>query len=259
MSKTRLMQACGGVALAAGIGGFASNADASLTIDLRPTDGSKEIVANPGDKLLIEIWAIVDGTSTDLTNSYGFQAASGSIVSQGSLRGDLSGKKGDLDMYQKTPAITTALRPFARAAEQPGVPVDLDGDGDLDLGAPNQDSAAGFIIVRSDPMEYFGLSNAVVPGPDDSSIQAKIGRVEFTVGSTGDRAELLWMPRRNAAGQIAAEAGLWFDDQGGTPGTRSGTTGTIAAAAPLVVLVPEPGVLGTLALGAVGLLARRRK
>jgi hypothetical protein len=256
MSKTRLMQACGGVALAAGIGGIASNADAALTVDLRLADGGKSIVANAGDKIMADIWATVSGASSDLPNSYGLSSVNGSIVSQGDLRINIVGKQGDVAAY-KGGVKTTALSPFAKSGEQPGNSADLDGDGDLDLGAPNQNDATGLFIARADPQEYFGspANTGIAAG---NGVAWKIGRIELTVAGNSGSANVVFLPRRNAAGAIAPEAGLWYDDQGGLS-AKNATTGTFVTGAPLTIVVPEPGVIGTLALGAVGLLARRRK
>jgi hypothetical protein len=246
------------VGLAAGLG-FANTADASLTVDLRLADGSKSVVASQGQKILADIWATVDGAATDLTASYGLSSVNGSIVSQGPLAINIAGKKGDLDQHNKVPLQTTGLRPFVKGGQQAGTEQDLDGDGDIDLGAPNQAGATGFFIVRADPQEYFGApSGAAIAAPDGSGVQWKIGRVELTVMENDGQANVVFMPRRNAAGAVAPEAGLWFDDQGGLT-AKDASSGTFISGAPLVVLVPEPGVIGTLALGALGLLARRRK
>jgi hypothetical protein len=254
------MQACGGVVLAAGIGGFASNADAALTVDLRLPNGDKNYVAAPGEKLIAEIWATVTGTSTDLANTYGLSSVHGSIISDGPLGINISGKQGDVAAY-KGGVKTTSVAPFGKSGEQPGMERDLDGDGDIDLGSPNQNDATGFFIARADPQEYFG---APAPGgtgqaiPGGNGVAWRIGRVELTVTGDAGEADIEFLPRRNAAGQVVAEAGLWYDDEG-TLSAKNGTTGTIIAGAPLTIIVPEPGVIGTLALGAVGLLARRRK
>jgi hypothetical protein len=261
MSKTRLIQACGAVALSAVVGGFSSNADAALTIDLRLANGEKSVPdAQAGQKIMADVWATVTGTSTDLANSYGLSSVNGSIVSNGPVLINIAGKQGDVAAY-KGGVKTTALAPFAKSGEQPGMERDLDGDGDIDLGSPNQNDATGFFNVRADPQEYFGGSPAGIAAPGGNGVAWKIGRVELTVapGTEAGTSSVIWTPRRNAAGAIAPEAGLWYDDEV-TLSAKDGSTGTIVSGAPLTVtVVPEPGVIGTLAIGAIGLLARRRK
>jgi hypothetical protein len=245
---------------AAGLAGFAARSDASLTIDLRLPNGGKCITASTGDKFIAEVWATVAGTSADLANSYGLSSVNGSIVSQGRLAINIAGKQGDVAQY-KGGVKTTALNPFGKSGEQPGIERDLDGDGDIDLGAPNQNSAEGFFIARADPQEYFGSpANVGIPTADGKGVQWKIGRIQATIIGNADFADLIFIPRRNGAGQIAPEAGLWYDDQGGLS-AKNALTGTLISGAPLMVaLCPEPSaVTVVLASAAAGLLRRRRR
>ena len=261
MSRRLALLRLSSVAAVAALFGFTGSADAALTIDLRLLDGGKNAApVGGGTKFLVDVWATVSGTSTDLANSYGLSSVNGSIVSQGEALINIAGKQGDVAQY-KGGVKTTALAPFAKSGEQPGMERDLDGDGDIDLGSPNQNDATGFFNVRADPQEYFGGSPAGIAAPGGNGVAWKIGRVELTVapGTEAGTSSVIWTPRRNAAGAIAPEAGLWYDDEV-TLSAKDGSTGTIVSGAPLTVtVVPEPGVIGTLAIGAIGLLARRRK
>ena len=259
-----LSRACS-VATVAAFAGFAGSADAALTIDLRLPNGAKRIETFliPGEKFLADVWATVSGTSTDLANSYGLSSVNGSIVSQGPVWVNVAGKKGDIAQY-KGGVKTTALNPFAKSGEQPGFERDIDGDGDIDLGSPNQNTAEGFFNVRADPQEYFGSSPAGTAAPGGNGVQWKIGRVELTIVCGSGVSNVIWLPRRNAAGQIAPEAGLWYDDQG-TLSAKDGVSGTIATGAPLTIMmfgppcIPEPASAVLLACATLGLLRRRQR
>ena len=219
----------------------------------------------PGDKFMADVWATVTGTSTDLANSYGLSSVNGSIVSNGPVLINISGKQGDVAAY-KGGVKTTALAPFAKSGEQPGMERDLDGDGDIDLGSPNQNDATGFFNVRADPQEYFGGSPAGIAAPGGNGVAWKIGRVELTVapGTEAGTSSVIWTPRRNAAGAIAPEAGLWYDDQGGLS-AKDAASGTIATGAPLTIMsfgdpcIPEPASAALVASAALGLLRRRQR
>jgi hypothetical protein len=242
----------GAVAVAA----FATNAEAALTVELRMPDGGKRYSANPGEKFPVEIWATVSGSSTDLVNSYGLSSVHGSIVSRGAGWINVTGKKGDVAQY-KGGQQTTALAPFAKSGEQPGAERDIDGDGDIDLGAPNQNDVTGFFVARADPQEYYGSpSNTGIPTADGKGVQWKIGRAEVTVAGNSGFADILFIPRRNADGRIPPEAALWYDDEGGVS-AKNGSTGTIIVGAPLTV--PEPASVALLLCPGLGLLRRRQR
>jgi hypothetical protein len=242
---------------ATGFVGFAARADAALTIGLRLPNGDTALFsAVPGEKHTLEIWATVSGSSTDLANSYGLSSVHGSIVSIGGLAINVAGKKGDVAQY-KGGVKTTAVTPFAKSGEQPGNEVDLDGDGDSDLGAPNQNSAEGFFIARADPQEYYGApapGGTGIPTPDGKGVQWRIGRVEMTVAGDHGTFDIVFLPRRNAAGQIVPEAALWYDDEGGLS-AKNGVTGTMVSVP--FSFIPEPSTAGLLACAGVGVLRRR--
>jgi hypothetical protein len=242
----------------AGLAGFSSQSDAALTIDLRLPNGEKCAISVRGEKYVLDVWATVTGSSTDLPNSYGLSSVHGSIVSQGGLDVNIRGRQGDVAQY-KGGQRTTAVNPFAKSGEQPGNETDLDGDGDTDLGAPNQNGATGFFIVRADPQEYFGSpANTGVATPDGKGVAWRIGRIEATVAGNEDRAELVFLPRRNANGQIAPEAALWYDDDGGLS-AKNAVTGALLAGDPFEFsLCPEPATATGAACLALGLLRRRR-
>jgi hypothetical protein len=241
----------------AALTGFAGNADAALTIDLRYADGGKLFFPQPGEPFTVEIWATVTGSSTDLPNSYGLSSVNGSIVTHGPTKVNIAGKKGDIAQY-KGGQRTTAVTPFAKSGEQPGNELDLDGDGDVDLGAPNQNGAEGFFIARADPQEYFGSpTNTGIP--TFNGVAWMIGRVEMTITSPGTPcAEAVFIPRRNATGQTAPEAALWYDDDGGLS-AKNGLSGTLISGMPLMIgPCPDPATATGAACLAFGLLRRSK-
>lgn len=275
MSKTRLIQACGAVALALGV---ANTADAGLTIDLRLADnpaglGPKggqleaiEAAALVGQKLPINIWAIVRGTESN-PDFYGFQSVHGSFLSNGvDVTGDLQGvgdKEGfGLPTQRKQ---LTSIAPYNAESSQRGVQQDLDGDGDLDLGAPpggleGDNGAAGFFIARAAGQQFNGSGNS--QPAEGGGLEFLIGRLEFTVtgiDATGNAQTFInFVPRQDLNGEINSNAGLWFEVDGG----RSPSTSSLTGGVPIVLdveVIPEPGMFGLLGLGTLGLLGRRRK
>src|SRR4051812_26055586 len=98
----------------------------SATIDLRTTSGGKTVnVTSVGQVVNLDVWAVVRGSDSNAAND-GFQWAHGSFLSSdvggGVAAGSLS---------------ATVLTPFESTSFQNGTQVDLDGDGDLDVGSNN--------------------------------------------------------------------------------------------------------------------------
>jgi hypothetical protein len=246
MSKTRLMQACAGVALAIGV---ANTADAGLTIDLRlPTGDAKNATVTAGQKVPIDIYAIVTG-ATGNAGIEGFQSAQGALIGTGTLPGTIT-PAGDLD--EATFAITLpALAPYNGNGAQAGVSKSLTGaDPVMDLGdTTNRGADLGDLVVfRANGMQV--TSGAIIP----DGREFKIGRIEYVVGQGSGEALLNFAYRRGPSGEASDAAALFRQD-----GATGNGSGAIAVGAPVLLVVPEPGVIGTLALGAIGLLARRRK
>ena len=260
---TRLAAA---VATVVGIVGLKPDrAHSALTIDLRLADAAftdpKQITAPvaPGQRIPIEVWAVVMGSSAD-PDAYGFKRAEGSFVSSGTaLVGDIV-DAGDVEGFG-IPAFRrplVSLAPFNAEASQAGDRVDLDGDGDGDLGAPpggadGDNSVGGFVVMRAGAMQFNGsLGSQPAPG---GGLEFRIGRVEFVVSgfSADEQTAISFVPRQNLDGSINVNAGSWFE----VDDAKDAADGVITAGAP-IVFVPEPALVGAAALMGTLVLRRRR-
>jgi len=268
-TKKKLIAACGGVLLA---GLAASQANAGLTVDLRLASGGKTVDARnlaAGQTIDIDVYAIVAGQmqGKSIVNKAvvfdykdGFQSLIGSFISSGptakdQLYGNSDPNNGD---------YRASLAPFNGNGSTLGEYQDIDGDGDLDVGAPNGTAdVSPFVVFRANAMEY-GAS-------DPASTEWKIGTIQFLVESinAGAATEINFVPRRDAAGNLLDSSALWMEDavlppdnNGNRPVNpgKNAVTGELTVGAPITITpIPEPASLSLLGLGALGLLARRRK
>ncbi|MEA2707966.1 MAG: hypothetical protein QOF78_567 [Phycisphaerales bacterium] len=232
-------------AAAVGLAGFgASQANASLIVDVRATAvngvplsaaSAKEVTASPGDVVTLALFAQVSGTNgtndDSVTSSHG-NIVSGAGPSTVRLLGSLSGG---------------VVPPFNGVSYQNGSNVDLDADGDLDIGAPlgsGGTAALGYFLARS---------NATTPMSGVGG-EVQIGSVNFTVtGAEGDTL-VNFVRRATAANGNQSTAGIWFED--GVQ--KNPNVAPYGPGAPVLITVPEPTGLALAGLATLGLLARRR-
>ena len=228
----------------------ASSAHAGIMLDLRavavngqplaPGDTSKLVRVNYGDEINLKLYAVVSGTNG--VNDEQLQIAFGNIVSgQGTADHDVFGA-----------LAGGVLAPFNGTAHQNGSQVDLDQDGDIDIGAPVGSSgtaAMGYFNARSNTPT--SLTHIL----DANTSEIEIGQFNFaTQGGTTDT-WLNFVRRTNFSGANITTAAVWFED--GV--ARNPTTSSYAAGAPIMVFIPEPaGVAAVVGAAALGLLARRR-
>ena len=130
--------------IAAAAASVTATASATLSIDLRvaPMNGvpyyTKSICARPGAIVVIDVYAIVTG-ATEGPGLEGFQLGIGSIVSgTGGLLMDV--------------LTNEFVGPFGGAGSTVGQRIDLDADGDLDIGSNATVLNSNFIGARSASM-----------------------------------------------------------------------------------------------------------
>lgn len=118
----------------------AVTARATLTFELRLVGGGKTVNSlSVNQTVNMELYAVVTGAAGNSAQE-GFQSGYVSILSDntGNVRGNLTG---------------TLVNTFAAANSQPGLSVDLDGDGDKDLGSNGTNSDTSFIRALAASMQ----------------------------------------------------------------------------------------------------------
>ena len=239
-------------AAAAGLAGLgtAQQSDASMIVDIRATHvnglaiaggPSKEVaVAGPGDTVTLALFARVSGTNGSNTDEF-ITSAQGNIVSSGNLLGNLSG---------------SVVAPFNNTGHQNGSNVDLDGDTDLDIGAPLGSTGTA-------ALGYFGARGGASPTPTPANIpvdantgEVQIGQFTFTAGGSGAETFVNFVRRSTATGGNQSTAGVWFED--GTQNAKNPLNAQMGSGTPVHIVVPEPTGLALAGVAGLGLLRRRR-
>ena len=217
------------------LGLLVSQASADLIIDVSAADGApldtpsgiKAVLVNPGETVTLEVFGLIENSP----GGDSFTSAEGSLMSgAGPLLGDL--------------ANHTVNGPYAggSAGVQQDLPIAAP-DGDMDYGRDGVNTGHGDLVwyrkAGIDP-----VAGSVHP----------LATVEFTAsGNPGEKTEVNW--------SFATPAGFnqnpsWAEDGVG----KNAMTGTYRSGAPVVVeVIPEPGTLILLGMGALVLLARRRR
>lgn len=204
MRTRKLLAACVGV-----LGGsLASRAHATLTIDLRLSDGSKSAVIDRfGQEFIIDVFAKATGASSLPSKREGVQIITGSFLSTGDAEGFFTAMGDLIDLSSVEFVTGVGLKPFNGLGSQPGWSTDLDGDGDRDLGGPNTDATlvTGHVGLRSPSM--FSSGNG-------QNVEVKVGTLKFTVQrvSQPGTTRIDFLDRRNAAGNPIAGSALWQED-----------------------------------------------
>lgn len=242
------------IAGAALVGLGASAANASLTLDVVATGtsnpagfviggGGKAVsvtgTAANGDTVSFDVFANIsngNGNSSDDGLVNAFASFSSSI--NGAFRGDL---------------LAARDSNFTASGSSAGKQVDLDGDGDLDVGNPVQTSATNWFNARANtaPTPIFGN-------------HIRIGTLTLTITQILSGSTSVNVLLRN---QPSSSAPYNWEEDGAflTANTAATNFGQVNQGAPVVFdtagggVTPEPASVGILALGGLTALARRRR
>ena len=225
---------------------------AGLLMDLRvthlngtPVSTPKRVNANsPGDVVSIDVFAVVSGANA--VNDEAFRSIVGSFRSTtGELLGDLN---------------ASLVAPFNGTGSQAGTPVDVDGDGDFDIGpAPTGGPSSAFFLPLYDgPTAY---TDGAVVATDPAAEEFLIGRLTFILkqSSGGPFTFIDFLRRQNPDGTNNLGYAGWNEDGTGPASVRNGET-PYSVSGVFIGAIPEPtGAAALSGLGAIGLLARRRR
>ena len=238
----------------------AGDAQAGLLIDLRIThvdgvpvpEGTKAVVplGTPFAAAVvgIDVYAVVSGSNA--VNDEAFRSIFGSFRStSGGWLGDLS---------------ASLVAPFNGTTSQAGSQVDVDGDGDFDIGpVPNGGlPASAYFLARSDgPAAY---TEGAVVATDPAAEEFLIGRLTFTGKEilSEPYAFIDFVRRRNPGdpGTDNVAYANWNEDGTGTDSIRNGASDYSVSGVTIGAhIIPEPGGGALIGLGALRLLARRRR
>jgi len=238
-------------AAAVGLAGFgaAQHADASLIVDVRATalngnpltagNTAKSVTVATGDVVTLKLFAQISGTNG--VNDEGIQSAQGNMVSSGALLGTMT-------------SLGATGPNFNQSGTQNGSQQDLDGDTDLDIGAPlgsTATAATGYFAARN--------ASGSVGGTTDLSAQSEeveIGTMTFTVGSGGTETFVNFVRRASATNGNQTTAGTWFED--GVSKNAASSSFTSGSPVQVTTGIPEPTGLALAGLASLGLLGRRR-
>jgi Ca2+-binding RTX toxin-like protein len=165
----------------------------SLVIDLRVagTDAKTATVSKVGDVVDINIFADITGTGPGAND--GLDIIIGSIISTkaeaGSVNGNLSAANVD---------------PFTASGSTGGAQVDLNGDGNLDVGDVQGTTGSGFFAARAAGIQFAG---GTVNG---STHEFLVGTAQYTVTSqpTGTETDINYQSLRSNA----ARGAVWVED-----------------------------------------------
>ncbi len=235
--------------LSAAIAGIAAQqASATLTLDLRaisvngiPTLNPKSVTVAPNDLVTFQLFAVVTGP-TEAAGLEGFQIAVGSILSNTSL----TGGKGNVETRQFDGV-------FGAAGATLGTIVDLDADGDLDIG----DNATAAAVAANVSLRSAAMTTGNATGLGASEFD--LYQFTFRVTSPGADNQISVNWRKTDFTGLTTEY-IWQENGvlTNSRGVNGGTVALVGVGLPVLVAVPEPSAFGMVLLGAMGLVGFRR-
>ena len=178
-------------------------------LDLRVAGGGKTAtVTSVGQQIQLEVIVTVTGHDADLNND-GLQTVHTSLLSTNIVGGSVLGN-----------LTSTVDADFAGQGSQNGTPVDLDADGDLDIGTNTTGTqTAGLLLARANAVVFSG---AEINGTSKTWV---VGTATFTVTSLlyGVQTNLVTRPPGTTAAFIYREDGVHMSPQtGGVLATGGG-------------------------------------
>lgn len=245
---TRL-QTRGMAALVLGAGLLApASSQAGLTYDLRFSDGSSaKTVAAPGS-LSLELWARVDGANGNIADE-AMQVSYITLQSSGNV-----GYAGQLS------AGATSLT-FSGSGSRNGTAADLNSDGIGDWGSNSSNgNDTAYMLARSDVPVAGNTISADVNALDANTVEFRVGTWSLDItGVVGAASANIGITQPAfTTGGLQPPAYAIYEADGVSAGVTTGnTTGVYGDF--VTITVPEPTSVLGLSLGAMMLLARRRK
>ena len=258
-TASKALLSAGAIALAA------NSASAILTFDLRALTatggatvvGPKSVIVDPGtgvtSTVTFGLFAVVTGLNATIEET--FQSSLSSVASF-AQSGGLKSIRGNLSSVSIDPNFQTGAF-FA------GQVVDLNGDGDLDVGGPalGATSVTGnFINIRS------ASATGALPGvstdvPGSAAGRAfQYGTVTFTISglqALGSDTHLNFLIPTFVSAVFNAQRASYATD-GATKNGGTALAPTVFAGTDILISVPEPSAFGMVLLGAMGLVGFRR-
>lgn len=168
----------------------------TLLIQIRDTDGNSSLkVTSSTGQINLEVWATVTGSDSNTKNE-GLSFLMGSFKST-----NVGGGSALANLFAEP------LAPFDATTSTGGTQVDLDGDGDLDVGSNDDTTAAGFFLGRASPAQYLRSTTRV------ATLTASVSQL-----LAGVQTDITFVPRYGPSG----EGCLWIED-GNAKNYKNGT------------------------------------
>lgn len=200
----------------------------------------KSAMGLPGDTIKLELWAMIESTDGQGNND-AFKLGHGSFLSSGAGKVNLGNVQN--------------LAPWNTGTSAPGASADLDGDGDIEIGALDGNQSADKYFQAVDSR----LSDSLFGTGGGPTTNFMIATLVATLGS--GNSEVNFAPRNKTTGATSSKLNHQFI-QDGVAKQLAGTTANVGVGASVRVgIVPEPSTVLLLAAGMAGLVfaARRRQ